>query len=153
MTPDTEEYLMYENSIVLIVDDDEFSLLLLKQLFNKAGIQAICATSGEEALKELAAHSFSCMITDFNMPHMNGIELAKKAKILAPRMLIALCTGEDFSGDRWDAIKEDVVAVFTKPVNYYDMLARLIDNIRNMDRAFSDESPEEPRRVCQQLSN
>ena len=113
---------MAENPMVLIVDDDRIQLVLMKKLFEKAGIKASCAKNGEEALRKMGAHTFSCLITDLNMPCMNGIELADKAKSLAPRMLIALCTGENFSNIRWNANHVKIDAVFTKPFNYSDML-------------------------------
>ena len=144
---------MTKKSMVLIVDDDEIYLMLLMKLFKNAGITASCATSGAEALKELAAHSFNCMITDLNMPRMNGIDLAKKAKQLAPWMLIVLCTGNDRSDVSWDAFGSGIEAVFTKPVNYADLLAWVIEKNRMMNRTVPHYQAEESSAVRLQMSN
>lgn len=110
---------MSENNMVLIVDDDENQLVLMKEFFNKAGVKACCASNGIEALQEMGANSFICMITDLNMPHMNGIVLAKKAKQLNPLMRIALCTGQDLP----DVSGTGIEAVFRKPFNFYEVLS------------------------------
>lgn len=115
---------MSENKLVLIVDDDEIQLTLLKQFFNNAGVEACCASNGIEALKKMRSHSFICMITDLNMPHMNGITLAKKAKQLNPLMRIALCTGEDLP----DVSDTGIEAVFRKPFNYFEVLSMATEN-------------------------
>ena len=129
---------MAENPMVLIVDDDRIQLVLMKKLFEKAGIKASCAKNGEEALRKMGAHTFSCLITDLNMPCMNGIELADKAKSLAPRMLIALCTGENFSNIRWNANYVKIDAVFTKPINYSDMLRWVHRKVQKLNSAVPD---------------
>ena len=147
---------MPEKPKILIVDDDEYHLILLKRLFQNAGIEVSCATNGGDALLEMSINSFSCMITDFNMPRMNGIELATKAKKVAPSMPIVLCTGEDLNNIGWLLSVEVIEAVITKPVNYSDILAMVIEKIRHPNRAESEEIPEnrtvEPTDVCQWLS-
>lgn len=115
---------MTENRKVLIVDDDENQLVLLEKFFKKAGVEACCASNGIEALQEMGTHSFICMITDLNMPQMNGIALAKKAKQLNPLMRIALCTGEDLP----DITGTGIEAVFRKPFNFFEVLSMAIEN-------------------------
>lgn len=124
---------MAEKPRVLIVDDDNVQRMLMKMLFEKAGIEASCAKNGEEALQKMASHSFSYMITDLNMPRMNGIELARKAKTLAPRMIIALCTGDESLDVSWFDIETGIEAVFTKPVKYTDMLEMVKGKTPNLN--------------------
>lgn len=119
---------MSKSNMVLIVDDDEIQLLLMKQFFNNAGVEACCASNGIEALQKMRAHTFICMITDLNMPHMNGIVLAKKAKLLNPLMRIALCTGEELQDIRSVVKDTGIEAVFRKPFNYFDVLSMATEN-------------------------
>ena len=123
---------MAQNPMVLVVDDDEMHLLLLKHFFTSAGIAASCVSNGEDALEEIAARSFSFLITDVNMPRMNGFELAKKAKQLAPQMLIALCTGDNFPSVRSLAAETGIDTVFNKPVDYRKMVATVTDEIQKL---------------------
>lgn len=119
---------MAQNKMVLIVDDDENQLVLLKEFFNKAGVETCCASNGIEALQKMRVNSFICMITDLNMPHINGIVLAKKAKLLNPLMRIALCTGEDIPDIRSVVTDTGIEAVFRKPFNYFEVLLMATEN-------------------------
>jgi two-component system cell cycle response regulator CpdR len=78
---------------ILVVDDDRTMLELVKRILEREGIVAHCVASGEEALEQIKEKTFSLMITDLNMPGLDGLELAKKGLELAPQMPIIMDTG------------------------------------------------------------
>jgi response regulator RpfG family c-di-GMP phosphodiesterase len=59
---------------VLCVDDEVFILRALKRQFMDTGYDIIMAGSGEEGLKILGERPVQVIISDYNMPGMNGIE-------------------------------------------------------------------------------
>jgi PAS domain S-box-containing protein len=63
---------------LLIVDDSETNLVLLKTITRSMDINLIAATSGAEALKKTIGHDLALAIIDVQMPEMNGYELAEK---------------------------------------------------------------------------
>jgi len=66
---------------VLVVDDSKSSRLLLSSLLRRQYLEVLEATNGEEALHTLANHKdIILMITDFNMPVMDGMELTTKVR-------------------------------------------------------------------------
>lgn len=69
---------------VLIVDDLEVNRIILSERFNSWGMSAVLASSGEEALSVLenVEQNFDLMILDYQMPQMNGEELAKKIRAM-----------------------------------------------------------------------
>jgi DNA-binding response OmpR family regulator len=67
---------------VLIVDDNEHIRKLLSDFFSFNGYGAITVSNGREALDILKDKSFSLIITDLNMPVMDGIELVIKIRSL-----------------------------------------------------------------------
>jgi two-component system, cell cycle response regulator len=58
---------------VLLVDDDELELELLSDRLRSAGFQTVCAQDGEQALAQLASQWYPLVITDWQMPVMDGI--------------------------------------------------------------------------------
>jgi CheY-like chemotaxis protein len=77
------------------VDDDELYLGLVKSIVQGAGVKARYATSGKEAVGILKEGFFATLITDLQMPGMNGYELALTAKGLHPEIDIVMITGSE----------------------------------------------------------
>jgi DNA-binding response OmpR family regulator len=78
---------------ILVVDDDRVILEAVKRILEREGIVAHCVASGEEALEKIKERTFSLMITDLNMPGLDGLELARKGLEIAPQMPIIMDTG------------------------------------------------------------
>jgi CheY-like chemotaxis protein len=78
---------------ILVVDDDRLILEVVKLILEREGIVTHCVESGEEALEKLNERTFSLMITDLNMPGMDGLELARIGMEIAPQMPIIMDTG------------------------------------------------------------
>lgn len=68
---------------LLVVDDNPVNILLMKQLFKDVGCLHT-VNSGEDALAYLADHTVDLVITDVNMPGMNGITLLEKIRAEEP---------------------------------------------------------------------
>jgi DNA-binding response OmpR family regulator len=67
---------------VVIVDDEEIIRDLLADFFSFNGYKAITAGNGRDALKIIEGTPCALLITDLNMPGMDGIELVKKVRNL-----------------------------------------------------------------------
>ena len=78
---------------ILVVDDDKMMRELIRLILKREGIGADCASSGEEALERIKEKTFSMMITDLNMPGLDGLELSRKGLEIAPRMPIIMNSG------------------------------------------------------------
>jgi CheY-like chemotaxis protein len=78
---------------ILVVDDDRIILEVVKRILEREGIGALCVESGEEALEKLNERAFSLMITDLNMPGLDGLELSRIGLEIAPQMPIIMDTG------------------------------------------------------------
>ncbi|WP_424768384.1 response regulator [Paenibacillus sp. sgz302251] len=80
---------------IILADDDKSILLLLKEFIKLTSHQVVASfDNGKEALEYYLAHSPDLLITDFQMPAMDGIELSKRILSLDSHALIILCTGE-----------------------------------------------------------
>lgn len=63
---------------ILLVDDNQLFLKMLAQAFKKAGIDCITAQSGQEALKKLNSVIPDAILSDYEMPDMNGMEFRQQ---------------------------------------------------------------------------
>lgn len=114
-----------EATSILIVDDETATLEVMGKLIEREGFITTCVSSGAEALWKLEKQQFACMITDFHMLAMNGLELATQAQTIDPHMPIVLCTGDVSPFLRKDAAAAGIKAVFRKPVDFQDILKML----------------------------
>lgn len=112
-----------EYSGVLVVDDDQLILDVAASFFESAGMEVHCASNGAEALRNLRERAFLMMVTDLNMPGMNGLELAGKVREIAPHMPIVMGTG-DMSPEISRLAREAGIArVLAKPFDFEEILA------------------------------
>ena len=82
---------------VLIVDDDEIALELLSEALSGAGYNVTAAHNGVEALEILRTGLYRIVISDWEMPEMNGIELCRRIRerSFASYVYIILVTSRD----------------------------------------------------------
>ena len=77
---------------ILLVDDEEGIQLLYQEEFQEEGYEVISAFTGEEALEKFKSESPDLVILDIQMPGMNGIEVLRQMKMVAPQLPIILST-------------------------------------------------------------
>lgn len=77
---------------ILVVDDDDNVRDLVVRFLNTQGYQTSVASRGEEALPHLERRDLDLVITDFQMPGLNGLELAQKALASDPDRPVILMT-------------------------------------------------------------
>lgn len=109
---------------ILVVDDSHTVLLGVCGLLESAGWKSISARSGQDALTHLGGMRFSLMITDLNMPGMDGIGLIREArKLPACRFMpILMLTTESQQGKRDEARSVGATGWLVKPVGATDLM-------------------------------
>ena len=107
---------------IILVDDDAQYLGLLCSILADDGFEICKANSAEEALAILSTRRFVMMVTDFQMPGMDGLELSAAARRLDPSMEIALVTGAVTPEVVGRAALIGITAVLGKPVRMQDLL-------------------------------
>jgi len=80
---------------VLVVDDDDTVRLLISGVLEDAGYRVQTARDGAEALAAWTANPVDCIVTDVNMPNVNGFELCSRVRALpgGERVQVLLLTG------------------------------------------------------------
>ncbi|HXS97138.1 MAG TPA: response regulator [Candidatus Limnocylindrales bacterium] len=75
---------------ILLVDDNRDGLLVRRSLLEELGYQVKVANCGEEGLKLYETTNPDVVVTDFRMPHMDGIELIRRIRTLNANARIVL---------------------------------------------------------------
>lgn len=78
---------------ILVVDDDKLILEVITRILECEEVVTHCVSSGEEALEKMKERTFSLMITDLEMPGLDGLELSRRGHEIAPQMPIIMDTG------------------------------------------------------------
>jgi DNA-binding NtrC family response regulator len=77
---------------MLIVDDEPDMLDFMERVF-RSEYEVVRASSGDDALRELAKARFAVVITDQKMPHMTGVELLERVGQRQPYLVKVLLSG------------------------------------------------------------
>ena len=116
---------------VLYVDDDEAITFLVRRLLERDGYRVSAFTDPHDALDALrdGPLDVALCITDFNMPRMSGLRLAREVKALHPNLPVAIASGYISEELRLQAPAAGVDEVIYKPDTVEalcDAIARLI---------------------------
>ncbi len=76
----TEEKIEVKGATILVVEDSITSRMLLKNILEAAGYQVKTAVDGMEAFTTLRAESFDLVVSDIEMPRLNGFDLTTKIR-------------------------------------------------------------------------
>lgn len=119
---------------VLVVDDEPMVLSVLAKMLGKLGYPVETAHGSEEAIGRLTGAAYPLVIADFNMPTLNGQQLAGWIKQHHPRTKVVIMTG--CSSDAAGRLRTggDIDAVMFKPIGLKE-LRDLIFGL-NLSRTF-----------------
>jgi putative two-component system response regulator len=125
---------------VLIVDDDEFALNVLEGTLSRMGYTAVTARDGGEALNHLRQGDIRLMVTDWDMPGMNGIELCRSVRKqdLSGYVYIIMLTGREGAKQRMAGLCAGADAFLNKPLDPEELLICL----KTAERILSLETRE-----------
>ena len=115
----------YGKEKLLIVDDEVETGHIIQDLLEKLGFNTGFASDGTIALKLLRKESFSFLITDINIPQLNGIELIKIVKKEIPNVNIIAMTGYDKDYTYMDVINAGATDFISKPFKVDELEAKI----------------------------
>jgi CheY-like chemotaxis protein len=112
---------------ILLVDDNAAVLAALRLYLEKRGYETACAEHGEAALEALGRRGFDVVLSDINMPGMDGIELCRQAGLMktARWLPVLLMSGVVTAETRLRAQAAGAVAVMEKPFALAELRAWL----------------------------
>ncbi len=99
------------------MDDDPLVCNSLKEMFLLEGYRTDTALDGDQALAKLQGERFRVILSDIQMPGVNGLELLRELKGRSPETPVIFITGHGHIDDAVEAIKLGAYDYITKPID------------------------------------
>jgi two-component system, response regulator, stage 0 sporulation protein F len=122
-----------EQKKILVVDDEENARMGLSRLLAREGFHVDSVANGFEALDYLRQHEVNLIVTDINMPEMNGITFLKELNKVHPLSNVIMITAYGGVESYIEAMNLGAFEYINKPVN--------IDELKSiMYKIFNESS-------------
>ncbi len=102
---------------ILIIDDEEMLCESLKDILQEDGYEVVTATTALSALAEIEKDIPDVIISDINLPDINGLELLKRIKNECPEIEIIIMTAFGEAESYMQAREKGAFEYITKPIN------------------------------------
>ena len=116
---------------VLVAEDNPINQMLLREQLEQLGCHAVVAGDGDEALGYWAQRRFDAVLTDINMPHIDGYALAGRLRAQGARVPIIGATANAAPEERQRCLDAGMDSCLVKPISLlalYRQLNGLIDS-------------------------
>jgi len=127
---------------ILVVDDEEDILELLKYNLSREGYQVLCATSGEKTLNLVKTETPDLILLDLMLPGMDGLEVARQLKDNpnTKNVSIVMLTAKGEEADIVTGLELGADDYVTKPFSPRILLARVRAVLRRKGKESQDKS-------------
>lgn len=120
---------------VLLVDDDNIILKILHTAFKKAEIECKACYNPNTAIDEFKKSNFDIVITDFQMPRVNGVEVLRQVREVNPDVPVIMICGFVNEYIKKQALSGGISAYFEKPLD----VDKLIDKCKELVEKYKDK--------------
>lgn len=115
---------------LLLVDDEVEYLHVLSNRLEKRGMEVATASSGTLAIQTLRKQEFDVAVLDLKMEDMDGIEVLKIFKKMAPDLNVVMLTGHGSEKAARDGIDFGAYDYLTKPCEIQELVAKIQEAYR-----------------------
>jgi len=121
---------------VLVVDDEELYRRALERILRRVGHEVITAREAKEALAIVAEQPPDLVLSDIQMPGINGLELVRQIKDVAPDLPCIVITGYGSAEQSVEALRAGAFWYLEKPFDqgHLDVVRRLVQQAIEMGR-------------------
>lgn len=115
--------------LLLVVDDEQAILDVLGRFASRNGFEVVRCAGGRAALDTLRQRHADMALVDVRMPDVNGLDVLRKIREVAPECAVVLMTGFAAVDTAVEAIKLGALDYLSKPIDY-DRLTALFETVR-----------------------
>ena len=110
---------------LLLIDDEIGYVNVLANRLAKRNFQVGKANSGTEAFQVLRQNDFDVAVLDLKMEDMDGIEILKILKKMAPELVVIMLTGHGSAEAAHEGIKQGAYDYLTKPCELDELIQKI----------------------------
>jgi DNA-binding response OmpR family regulator len=110
---------------LMLVDDEKGFVSVLAKRFRRRNIDVTTAFSGAEAIKVLRSQEFDVAVLDLKMEDMDGLEVLKVFRIMAPRLVVIMLTGHGSAEAARQGLELGAFDYLTKPCELDELLEKI----------------------------
>lgn len=114
-----------ERPLVLVVDDDVGTRLLIQAVLESSGFRVAGAESGAEALPQLREREFDAVLLDRVLPDVDGVDILPAVRAAAPAAAVLMLSAVDDVQARITALRTGADDFLTKPFHVSEVVARI----------------------------
>lgn len=116
---------------ILYLDDDETLVFLVSRLLERRGYRVAAFVQQEQAIAAVRTdpEAYALLLTDFNMPGMSGLDVAREALAISPRLNVAVASGyitEELQAEAQAIGVREVIFKTDAVEDFCDVVGRLI---------------------------
>jgi CheY-like chemotaxis protein len=126
-------------SLVLVVDDSRSDRTLVAAFLDECGVRVVFADDGDEALNVIQGQQPDLVLTDMQMPRMNGLELVRMLRVRHPSLPVILMTAHGSEQLAAEALRAGASSYVPKE-NLARDLADTVRDILAVSRAKQTEA-------------
>lgn len=120
---------------ILIVDDDEAILEVIKEIFEMEGFKVDTASTGREAIEKSEARYYNLALLDIKLPDMEGTELLEKLHKEVPKMMKIMITGYPSLENSVKSLNLGADAYIMKPIEPEELLRVVRKKLKEQEEA------------------
>lgn len=114
-SPDPEQ-----KARILVVDDEDQVVQIFHDLLTQQGYEVVSCDNGDDAITKVTAGRFDLVLTDINLPGVDGLEVVRAAKAADKDTVVILITGYASTTTAIDALRQGAYDYITKPFDLWE---------------------------------
>ena len=145
------------DKLILVVDDEKTIRESISAFLEHTGYRTDSAANGREAIEMIRSKKYDAVITDLNMPEINGFEVIERVAPENPNMPIIVLSGIGLIEKAVDALRKGAWDFIPKPITSFSVLPitlnRVFENARlkSENRLYREHLEEEVKRKTAQV--
>jgi DNA-binding response OmpR family regulator len=114
-----------KNIRILLVDDEEGFVTILAKRMSRRNFDVTTAGNGADAIKILRHQDFDIALLDYKMEGLDGVEVLKIFKMMAPELPVIILTGHGDQAAAADGQKYGAADYIRKPHDFEELIKKI----------------------------